>query len=104
MRVQRSGATPRRLRSLSNEHTLQAAEAFAQFTAPVLIAWGAQDRLFPRSLAQRLAAAFPDSRLEIIEGALTFVAEDEPARLAELIGDFVAPCDSTATLQEVPAR
>jgi pimeloyl-ACP methyl ester carboxylesterase len=80
--------TKKMLRDLSSRHTLTAAESFAHFTKPVMVAWGSADRLFPRSLAERLTAAFPDSRLEVIDGANTFIAEDEPARLAHLIAGF----------------
>lgn len=87
--------TKKMLRGLSNEHTLTAAESFPDFARPVLIAWAAEDRLFPRSIAERLLAAFPDSRLEIIDEARTFIAEDEPIRLAELIADFAPSPGST---------
>jgi pimeloyl-ACP methyl ester carboxylesterase len=55
----------------------------------VLLAWGSEDRLFPLDLAQRLAARFPDARLEVVPNARTFVPLDEPARLSALIHDFL---------------
>lgn len=70
-------------------HTLSAAQRFGEFTQPVLIAWSNHDRLFPGVLAQRLAADFPNSRLEWIADSRTFSPEDQPARLATLIADFV---------------
>lgn len=76
------------LRQMSSSHTLDAAARFGEFRAPVLIAWGADDRFFPWSIAERLAAAFPDSRLERIEDARTFVPEDQPRRTAELIASL----------------
>jgi len=39
--------------------------------------------------ARRLAADLPNSRLEWIDDARTFSAEDQPERLAELIAGFV---------------
>jgi pimeloyl-ACP methyl ester carboxylesterase len=71
-------------------HTLAAAERLRSFDKPALIAWSADDRLFPRSDAERLAATFPDARLEWIDGARTFSPEDRPERLAELIAAFVS--------------
>ncbi len=91
------------LRALSNKHTLAAAESFDRFTQPVLVAWAAEDRLFPRSLARRLAAAFPNGRLELIEGARTFIGEDQPARLAHLIGEFIASSSPATTASAVAA-
>jgi pimeloyl-ACP methyl ester carboxylesterase len=73
---------------LDPRHTLAAAERLRSFDKPVLVAWSADDKLFPRSDGERLAATFPDARLEWIEGARTFSAEDRPERLAELIAGF----------------
>jgi pimeloyl-ACP methyl ester carboxylesterase len=78
------------LRGVHRRHTIAAAERLRDFHHPVLLAWAAQDRLFPLDLAQRLASMLPDARLEPIEDSLTFVPEDQPERLAELVGDFAA--------------
>ena len=48
----------------------------------------AEDRFFKQSFAERLAAAFPDARLEPIADAWTFVSEDQPGVLAGLIAEF----------------
>jgi pimeloyl-ACP methyl ester carboxylesterase len=74
--------------SLAPETTLRAAERLPQFERPALIAWSADDEFFPLDDAKRLAAALPNSRLEMIEGARTFSMLDAPGRLAELVGDF----------------
>lgn len=79
----------RTIADVKPRHTLAAAEQLLSFDRPALIAWSADDRFFPRSDAERLAAAIPGARLEWIEGARTFSAEDQPERLAELIGAFV---------------
>jgi pimeloyl-ACP methyl ester carboxylesterase len=76
------------LTGISNEFTLDAAERFGEFTKPVLIAWAPEDRFFKLRYGERLAAAFPDARLELIEDSYTFVAIDQPERTAELIADF----------------
>ena len=72
----------------SNRYTLQAAERFGDFTKPVLIAWAPEDRFFKLRFGERLAAAFPNSRLELIEDSYTFVPIDQPERTAELIAAF----------------
>jgi len=79
----------RLLRGVSPEHTLAAAKRLPEFDRPVLLAWGGDDRLFPLELARRLAAQFPNARLEVVPKARTFVPLDEPARLATLIAGFL---------------
>jgi pimeloyl-ACP methyl ester carboxylesterase len=59
-----------------------------RFDKPVLLLWGTADPFFKLALAQRLAAAFPHARLNTVEGARTFVALDEPERVAEEITAF----------------
>jgi pimeloyl-ACP methyl ester carboxylesterase len=74
---------------LNKRYTLEAAERLAQFDRPTLFAWAPEDRFFKLSYAQRLAETIPDSRIETIDDAGTFVSLDQPKRLAELIGAFV---------------
>jgi pimeloyl-ACP methyl ester carboxylesterase len=76
------------LSGINKRYTLEAAERFAEFTAPVLLAWAPEDRFFKMHLAERLERAFPDARIELIEDSYTFVPIDQPARTAELIGAF----------------
>ena len=87
------GAVRRDLRKLlagvSEEVTLDAAAKLAKFDRPALIVWGAADKFFKVSLGERLAKTIPGARLVRIEGAVTFVMQDEPDRLAELIAGFV---------------
>jgi pimeloyl-ACP methyl ester carboxylesterase len=80
--------TARVLRGISNRYTLEAAERLPDFRRPVLIAWGRDDRFFKPKYAEQLAQAFPDARLEWIGDCRTFVSEDQPERLAELIRGF----------------
>ena len=77
------------LRSISPSYTLRAAEKFGTFTRPVLVAWAADDRLFPVAYGRRLAAAFPHGRFEAIPDCYTFVSEDQPERLADLVARFL---------------
>ena len=77
------------LAGISKEYTLDAAARFGEFTKPVLLAWAPEDRFFTKAYAERLAAAFPDARLEWVPDSRTFVSLDQPQRLAELIERFV---------------
>ncbi len=77
------------LSGISPKYTLEAATKFGQYPAPVLLAWGQDDRFFTPEYAVRLKNAFPNVRLEYIEDAAAFVPEDQPQRLAELITVFI---------------
>ncbi len=83
------------LRGISNRYTLEAATRLREFDGPTMLAWATEDRFFKPKFAERLAADIPGSRLEWIEDARTFVSEDQPERLAELIGEF-APAPAQA--------
>jgi pimeloyl-ACP methyl ester carboxylesterase len=73
------------LRGISPRYTLEAAERLRTFDRPALLVWGMRDRFFPFSEAQRLADVLPNSRVEQVANARTFVQLDAPERLAELI-------------------
>jgi pimeloyl-ACP methyl ester carboxylesterase len=76
------------LRGVSKRYTVEAAERLRGFERPALIAWAAEDKVFPVKDARRLAATLPDARLEIIHDTLTYIPEDQPEPLARLIRDF----------------
>lgn len=77
------------LRGVDARHTLAAAEKLKRFERPVLLAWAAEDRLFPLDYARRLADALPDAELVAIDDSYTFVPEDRPEPLVEAIAAFV---------------
>lgn len=77
------------LRAIDARDTLAAAEKLRDFARPTLIAWAPEDRFFKLRYAERLSHTIPDCRLERIEDSFTFVSEDQPERLAELIAAFV---------------
>ena len=78
------------LRGIDKRETIAAAERFGSFDKPVLIAWAPEDRAFKVRYAERLAADFPRARLEQIPDSKTFVPEDQPERLSELVREFAA--------------
>lgn len=78
------------MRGIDAKHTLAAAAKLSKdFHKPVLLAWGTRDPFFTLATAQRLARDLPDARLVEIPTSKTFVSEDAPERLAELISSFV---------------
>jgi pimeloyl-ACP methyl ester carboxylesterase len=58
------------------------------FSKPVLVAWGADDRVMPNSAGRRLAESFPNSRFVEIADSRTLIPIDQPRALAETIADF----------------
>jgi pimeloyl-ACP methyl ester carboxylesterase len=79
----------RLLSGLDPAETLDAAAKLTAWDRPALIAWSEKDRFFPPEHGERLAKLIPGARLEWIEGARTFSAEDRPERLAQAIAGFV---------------
>jgi pimeloyl-ACP methyl ester carboxylesterase len=78
------------VKAISKRITLEAAERLRSFDKPALVAWAREDRVFPLAHAERLVDLLPQGRLEIIEDSYSFVPEDQPERLGELIREFVA--------------
>jgi pimeloyl-ACP methyl ester carboxylesterase len=76
------------MRAIDKATMLDAGARLPSLPIPSLVAWGQDDRFFSPELGRRLAAAL-GARLEPLPGARTFVAEDKPEALAELIRGFV---------------
>lgn len=74
---------------VDKRHTLAAAERLPEFRKPVLLAWASEEKLFPVRLAEQLADRLPDASLTLIDDSYTFVPEDRPERLTELMVDFL---------------
>jgi len=58
--------------------------------ARTLVVWGAEDRIVPRSCAERYAQAIPHARLQIIEGVGHCVEMERPTGLVSLIEGIAA--------------
>jgi pimeloyl-ACP methyl ester carboxylesterase len=90
------------LRAIDTRYTNEAAERLGSFDKPVLLAWATEDKVFPFEHAQRLAERLPNARVEEIPDSYSFVPEDQPERLAELIREF-ASGDSSRRKSSVSA-
>jgi len=77
------------MKAVDKSISLDAAQRLPQLKIPSIVAWGQDDRFFSRELGQRLSATLPNARLEPIANSRTFVSEDEPEALADLIRGFV---------------
>lgn len=78
------------LRDMHPRHTLAAGEANRDFPRPVLVAWGDDDRAFPRRLGDRLVAELPHARLVTLPDCAAFAALDVPELLAALVDDHLS--------------
>lgn len=77
------------LGGIDTRHTNEAADRLPGFDRPALLAWASEDKFFRGGIPEALASTLPNARLEWISDSYTFVAEDQPERLAELIAGFV---------------
>ena len=75
---------------MNKRHTLAAAEKLRDSQLPILLTWAPGDKYFPISYAERLAGEAGNAKLVRIPDAKTFVALDQPQRLAEEIAEFAA--------------
>lgn len=73
---------------MDSKITMETAVKLESLKIPALITWARDCTFFKFSLAERLAAAIPDSRIVEIPDALTFLPEDQPEALALAITEF----------------
>jgi pimeloyl-ACP methyl ester carboxylesterase len=78
----------RMLRASDSRDTIEAAGLLPSFDKPALVVWAADDRFFPREHGRRLAELLPQGRFELVENSRTFIPEDNPAALVELLRRF----------------
>ena len=80
----------RLLRAVDTRYTYEAAEALRGFDRPALVAWAAEDKLFPLEHGRRLANLLPRASFVTVTESRTFIPEDQPQRLASLVRAFLA--------------
>jgi pimeloyl-ACP methyl ester carboxylesterase len=61
---------------------------------PLLVVWGGRDAIIPLAHGVALATQVPSARLEVFERSGHFPHLTEPARLAAVLGAFVAETDA----------
>jgi pimeloyl-ACP methyl ester carboxylesterase len=76
------------LSGLKPEILLDNSPKLSSFEKPVLLVWSREDKFFKIANAHRLAAIFPNARVEELTDAYAFVSWDQPDRVAELVGAF----------------
>jgi haloalkane dehalogenase len=65
----------------------------AKLGVPALVLWGQQDDFLPPDFASRFASEIPGTKLVLLESARHFLFEDEPARCAQEVIEFLAQAD-----------
>jgi pimeloyl-ACP methyl ester carboxylesterase len=75
------------LRGARKSDMQAASRSVENFDRPALVVWAADDKFFPVAHGRRLAELLPQGRFELIENSRTFIAEDQPQRLVELLRD-----------------
>jgi pimeloyl-ACP methyl ester carboxylesterase len=73
---------------------LGATDALRSFAGPALVVWASEDRLMPREHGRRLADLLPHGRLVEIAGSYTLIPQDQPARLAAHLRQFLQETQS----------
>jgi len=66
-------------------------ELIASFDSPVLLLWAPEDEVFPIANARRYAAELAAAELVEVADAYSFMAEDQPGAVADVIARFAAP-------------
>jgi pimeloyl-ACP methyl ester carboxylesterase len=74
---------------MNKRYTLEAAAKLRGSELPILLTWAPGDKYFPISYAERLASEAGNARVVEIPDSSTFVALDQPQRLADEIAGFV---------------
>jgi pimeloyl-ACP methyl ester carboxylesterase len=62
----------------------------AAWRKPLLLAWGAEDRIIPRATADMIAALVPHARKAVIPGSGHLPQQERPRELAEEIESFIS--------------
>jgi haloalkane dehalogenase len=63
-------------------------EKMADFPNPVLVLFGAEDRILPPPNAERFAKSFPRAELQLLPGVGHFLQEDAPEEVADRLLKF----------------
>jgi pimeloyl-ACP methyl ester carboxylesterase len=75
----------RMLRATDSRDSVEAAALLPNFDKPALVVWAADDKFFPREHGRRLAELLPQGRFELISNSRTFIPEDNPEALVEVL-------------------
>jgi pimeloyl-ACP methyl ester carboxylesterase len=69
---------------------IAASDHLGSFHGPVTVIWSSEDRVMPVSEGRKLAEAFPNGRLVMVDDSYVLIPLDQPDRLTELIREHLA--------------
>ncbi len=75
---------------MNKRHTLAAAQKLRTSDLPIRLLWAPGDKFFPIKYAERLAGEVPNAEIVRIPDAKTFVALDQPQRVADEVAKFIS--------------
>jgi len=75
----------------ANEHAAYSADLlnYRTFQSPVLVIWGREDNVTPLAQGEEIAAAFPNGRLEVLDGVNHIPQVEKPSQVVDLIDRFL---------------
>jgi pimeloyl-ACP methyl ester carboxylesterase len=88
--IRRDAVRMLRAAAADTRFLLAAAERLPGFDRPALVVWASRDRVMPPEHGPRLTRLLPQGRLAEVDDSYTLIPLDQPARLAQIIGDFGA--------------
>jgi pimeloyl-ACP methyl ester carboxylesterase len=92
--VRRDAVRMLRAAFADNRLMVRTAECLPGFDRPALVVWARGDRVMPPEHGRRLAELLPRGRLVEVDDSATLIALDQPARLAQLIREFIRGPDT----------
>jgi pimeloyl-ACP methyl ester carboxylesterase len=84
------------LGQLSPRHLAEASPRLAAFDKPALVVWPTEERFFPAEGARRLAQTMPRARLVTVDDSYSWMPEDRPDVLADLLAEFLGELSSAS--------
>jgi pimeloyl-ACP methyl ester carboxylesterase len=77
------------VRHYDSKYTEELTDHLGEIGLPVRVVWGGRDQWQPVSYAERLVADIPDAKLVVLPEAGHFLMEDDPARVAHEVLEFL---------------
>lgn len=77
------------LRGLSPRYLAECSPRLAAYDRPALVVWPTEERVFPHDGAVRLAEIMPNARLVSVDDSYSWIPEDQPEVLVEILRAFL---------------
>jgi pimeloyl-ACP methyl ester carboxylesterase len=87
--IRRDAVRMLRAAAADTDFLADAAVSLPDFSRPALVVWARGDRVMPPEHGQRLTDLLPHAHLAEVDDSDTLIPLDQPARLAQLIREFI---------------